>query len=182
MGRPWPLHLATVSPARISGSSAPAPAINATSSRAAWPWGSARWPIQLVSTRRPIRRPSLSSAERATVVAVRAGESRAFLRPQRDPNPCSHGHSSATSQSLSVRLPSLKIVDAGSYGSEGWGFESLRARSVLRRTLNAPEISGAFSISRQIRRPAPCCGVLDRPGGVDDLRIPALARILTDAP
>ena len=78
--------------------------------------------------------------------------------------------------------PSDLARRAGCYGSEGWGFESRRERSVLRRTLNAPEISGAFSISRQTRRPAPCCGVLDRPGGVDDLRIPALALILTDAP
>ena len=38
------------------------------------------------------------------------------------------------------------------YGSEGWGFESLRARSVLRRTLDALEMSGAF-------------GFLDEPAG-----------------
>ena len=31
---------------------------------------------------------------------------------------------------LSVELPGLRFVGAGSYGSEGWGFESLRARSV----------------------------------------------------
>ena len=34
----------------------------------------------------------------------------------------------------------------GDYGSEGWGFESLRARSVLRRKLDALEMSGAFGI------------------------------------
>ena len=33
------------------------------------------------------------------------------------------------------------------YGSEGWGFESLRARSVLRLTLNALEMSGGFGFS-----------------------------------
>jgi len=32
------------------------------------------------------------------------------------------------------------------YGSEGLGFESLLARSVLRRTLNALEMSWAFGI------------------------------------
>ena len=31
-------------------------------------------------------------------------------------------------------LPSLTFIRAGCYGSEGWGFESLRARSVLRQT------------------------------------------------
>ena len=35
---------------------------------------------------------------------------------------------------LSVGLPGLRFIGAGCYGSEGWGFESLRARSVLRQT------------------------------------------------
>src|SRR5665647_3562168 len=50
------------------------------------------------------------------------------------------------------------------------------------QALNALEMSGAFGISRHTRRSAPFRDVLDRPAGVDDLRIPALARILTDAP
>ena len=45
------------------------------------------------------------------------------------------------------------------YGSEGWGFESLRARSVLRRKLGALEMSGAFGVLLKTCRSAPCRGL-----------------------